>query len=287
MFAELLIALFVTIAVLGFFYALSFFVWRGLRELWQHRAGPVDAVRAFWTGLKPVAYVRKRWPRLWAFLAARLDAARFAGLPLTLLVVGAGYLFFLLAGLIEELFEQEEIVTVDKWIFDRLDPFRSEGAITLYKWITHFGDMETMIAIALVITAMLAVHGPKRFMLPLWVSVLGAQITSWSGKYFFYRPRPDFIVDLSVSSPSFPSGHSTGAMSVYVLLAYILARDIGNARQRFETGFWLTALALLIAFSRVFLGVHYASDVAAGLLVGGFWVLVAITIGEWRRQRDG
>jgi undecaprenyl-diphosphatase len=86
-------------------------------------------------------------------------------------------------------------------------------------------------------------------------------------------------------SPAFPSAHATGAAAVYGFVAYAIIRDALSARQRFEVAYWSMVLIALVSFSRIFLGVHFASDVAAGLLVGSFWLLVAFTLAEYLRQR--
>ncbi|NBB99831.1 MAG: phosphatase PAP2 family protein, partial [Bacteroidetes bacterium] len=76
------------------------------------------------------------------------------------------------------------------------------------------------------------------------------------------------------------------AMAVYGFIAYIVCRAEGMAAwQRFEVAYWTAVLISVIGFSRMFLGVHYASDVAAGLLVGGFWLLVGFAFAEHRHHK--
>jgi undecaprenyl-diphosphatase len=74
---------------------------------------------------------------------------------------------------------------------------------------------------------------------------------------------------------------------LYGFLAYAIARGLQplGGRAQFEVVFWATLLILFIGFSRLFLGVHYLSDVLAGLLVGGFWLLVGFALSEWGRSR--
>ena len=89
---------------------------------------------------------------------------------------------------------------------------------------------------------------------------------------------------MTASSPSFPSGHSANSLAVYGMVAYVIARELGPARA-LHVYYWTFAAVLLIALSRVMLHVHYASDVLAGLLVGAFWLLLAIAIAERHRGR--
>ena len=116
--------------------------------------------------------------------------------------------------------------------------------------------------------------------------IAGSQLTTWIGKYAIARPRPEFILGVQAVSPSFPSAHATGSCAVYGFIAYALVRHVKHARRRFEVSYWTAVLVLLIAFSRVFLGVHFLSDVTAGLVVGGFWLLVGVALAEVMARRE-
>jgi membrane-associated phospholipid phosphatase len=225
----------------------------------------------------------RRFPRTAAFVADRFRTDRFAGLPLTLVAAAAAYLAALLGGLVEELLEAEEIVAVDEAVNDAFTPYRVAPLVQIVGWITRLADSASLTAVAAVTSAFLLSFHAARLLLPLWVTVLGANISTWAGKFAFDRPRPEFVTEVTAISASFPSGHATGAMAVYGFIAYLLARDRSRARTRFEILFWSAALIAVIALSRMYLSVHFASDVAAGLLVGGFWLLVGIAITELRR----
>ena len=75
-------------------------------------------------------------------------------------------------------------------------------------------------------------------------------------------------------------------MAVYGFIAYIISRDLMTTRQRFEMIYWTAVLICLIGFSRMLLGVHYASDVAAGFLVGGFWLLLGFALAEHKYHQQ-
>lgn len=101
-------------------------------------------------------------------------------------------------------------------------------------------------------------------------------------KHLFHRPRPDVI--FQHLGYSFPSGHSFFAIIVYGMLAYWLTREV-PVRRRLLT--WTLAITgiLLVGFSRVFIGEHYPSDVAAGFLVALPWVWGCLAIGAELHQR--
>lgn len=226
-----------------------------------------------------------RFPRLAGLLAHRVATDRFTGLPLTLLAIAGVYVAFIFAGLIEEVYETEEIRAIDDAVFALVAPLRLPGLVGFFSSITHAGDFENLVIVAAVATGFLWAHGPGRYIAPLWIAIAGSQITTWAGKFVIARPRPDFILDVTAWSPSFPSGHATGAMAVYGLIAYVIARDLPSVRQRFEVAFWSAVLIATVAFSRIFLNVHYPTDVAAGLLVGVFWIIVGVTVAELGRHR--
>jgi undecaprenyl-diphosphatase len=70
-------------------------------------------------------------------------------------------------------------------------------------------------------------------------------------------------------------------MAVYGFLAYVLVRMSTHVRRRFEVAYWAGVLIALVGFSRVYLRVHYATDVVGGFLVGAFWLLAGIVVARW------
>lgn len=143
--------------------------------------------------------------------------------------------------------------------------------------------------IALIIGTVLLWRGRHHYsVLLLWVSLLGGRVLNHEMKAAFARDRPD-PVDWDVSlfgnpvsfpeSFSFPSGHATTALVVFGTIAYLVARLEPTRRQRRWTLASAAALILLIGWSRVYMGVHYPSDVLAGYLSGTVWVaLVAMAV---------
>jgi undecaprenyl-diphosphatase len=239
-----------------------------------------------WTRTHPLrAALQQRFPKSYFFVEARFDAKRFAGLPLTLLVAAALYAISLLGGLIDELLESKGAIAFDSAVNRAVDRYRTTALVPVFAWITNLGDSAALVGVALVATGFLWAHRRTPFVVPLWAAILGSQLTTWLGKFGFDRPRPDFVTAVTAISPAFPSGHATGAMAVYGFIAYAIARDLRFRRSRFEITFWTLMVVALIGFSRVFLSVHYATDVLAGFLVGGFWLLVAVTLTEFARER--
>ena len=182
--------------------------------------------------------------------------------------------------------EIKELETFDKRVFAVTERWNTPAIVTVFRWITLFGNFQTLLAVVVVTTGFLLAYGPRAFLLPMWVAILGSELTTWGGKFALKinRARPEFLFDVTASSPSFPSGHSANSLAVYGIVAYVIARDLGPARA-LHVYYWTFAVVLLIALSRVMLHVHYASDVLAGLLVGAFWLLLAIAMAERHRGR--
>lgn len=229
--------------------------------------------------------IRTSFPETTRLLEARLTPGRFSGLPLTLIVIAALYIGALLGGLVEELLEADELVRLDKDINRLIGPIRTDAMITVFIWITDLGGSAALVAVALVTSGLLWAHRRRHMIPPLWLTILGSQVTTYAGKYVLLRQRPEFVTEVAAVTPSFPSGHATSAMAVYGFIAYIIARDLTTTRQRFEMIYWTAVLIGLIGFSRMLLGVHYASDVAAGLLVGGFWLLLGFALAEHKHHQ--
>jgi membrane-associated phospholipid phosphatase len=235
---------------------------------------------------RPGTVLRGRAPRLTAFVEQRFDPTRSDGLIVTLLVIAAIYAASLAAGLVEEVMEVQELEAFDKRVFAVTERWNTPAIVAVFRWITMFGNVQTLLAVVIVTTGFLLAHGPRAFLLPSWIAILGSEITTWSGKFALNRVRPEFLYDVTASSPSFPSGHAANSLAVYGMIAYVIARDLGPTRA-LHIYYWTLAAVLLIALSRVMLHVHYPSDVLAGLLVGTFWLLLAIVIAERHRSRSG
>lgn len=259
----------------------GWYVWCLLFRWATYLSGYLSASTAT-AGTRPVrAYLSRKLPRTYSLLCNRLRPDRFSGLPLSLLLLIAGYIAILLSGIVEEIVEAEEISALDSRISELLEPLRDPVIVEIFRWITGFGDLPALISVAVVASAFLWIEGKHNSITGLWISVIGANITTYLGKYGFDRDRPDFVTDITVHTASFPSGHATASVAVFGYIAYTIIRDLPATRQRYEVIFWSLILIALIGFSRIFLNVHHSSDVAAGFLVGSLWLLIGIMVSEY------
>lgn len=140
--------------------------------------------------------------------------------------------------------------------------------------ITHAGGKAILGFFGLLVAGYLAVIRRWRELAFLAAALLGGTELSGLFKEFFARARPDLVPHLArETSPSFPSGHATYSAVAYVSFAILLARLAPGAAARAYIAGAATVVVLLVGFSRVYLGVHYPSDVLAGWCLGAAWAL--------------
>ena len=113
----------------------------------------------------------------------------------------------------------------------------------------------------------------------LVVIAAGSAALPWLVKLIVARPRPTFEHLQQLSSLSFPSEHTTQAAAIYLTIAILLSKDLNRGLRELVIVLALL-IAVVVAWSRVYLGVHYPSDVAAGLILGWSWALLVF---HWAR----
>jgi undecaprenyl-diphosphatase len=106
---------------------------------------------------------------------------------------------------------------------------------------------------------------------------VGAEILNVLLKLAFHRPRPE-LAFVHLETYSFPSGHATAATAVYTLLAWLAVRRLASRRLRLAAVFGAALVIATVDFTRLYLGVHYLSDVLAGTAAGLAWALAAILV---------
>ena len=138
--------------------------------------------------------------------------------------------------------------------------------------ITALGTTTVVLMIVCVAALFLTLTRHKYSAMLLLVATIGGSLLDLVLKLRFDRPRPHiFTWGTQVVSSSFPSGHAMGATIVYSTVAYLAARLQKRLWARWLTILFAAIVVLLVCFSRVYLGVHYPSDVLAGVIVGLAW----------------
>ncbi|MCA6078440.1 phosphatase PAP2 family protein [Fulvivirga sedimenti] len=173
-----------------------------------------------------------------------------------------------------------ELVQADDAISRVFFSYRSEKLTPLVTIITHLGSAPAYFILIPFSALILFLRG-KRWMIAIDASLIliSSSLLNTGLKNWIGRPRPLNELHLvEVNSLSFPSGHAMSAMAFYGFLIYLTYKYVENPVIRFLL-IPLTALLILaIGASRIYLGVHYPSDVAAGLVAGLIWLIVCILI---------
>lgn len=112
----------------------------------------------------------------------------------------------------------------------------------------------------------------------LFAVIAGAAVLNQAFKLVFHRPRPETHRLIEVTGYSFPSGHSMTAFAMYGALTFLLWRHTPSRWGRTIIILIGVVITLAIGISRVYLGVHYPSDVIGGYLAGGFWLAASIWV---------
>jgi undecaprenyl-diphosphatase len=117
-------------------------------------------------------------------------------------------------------------------------------------------------------------------------SVIGGLLLSNVLKAVFDRDRPDIATEVKVFSASFPSGHAMLSAVSFLTLGALLAQGSLDVRVKAYVAALAIILTIAVGTTRVYLGVHHATDVLAGWCVGSAWALLCWTVAEWLRRRD-
>ena len=146
--------------------------------------------------------------------------------------------------------------------------------MSLSRWVGHYAGGDLMIFVVVATSGVLAFGAQWRSLLAFWIAVLATQVTTYVGKQLIPRPRPWAEGDVGASSSSFPSAHAASAMVIWGMAGYVIGRNLQGLPRISVLA--IGVIILLIATSLVLRNVHYPTDVAAGLLIGLFWLLVGI-----------
>lgn len=231
-----------------------------------------------------------RHPRMGAWLRRRLTTETWTGLPLTVIVLLAGWFLFGFVSIAEDLGTSEALFAYDPQLAALLRAFRTP-VVTRVLWIaTVSGDVRVMLALSTLVVVALVLWGRRVEALLFAVTLgVGAAMGSFI-KVVAARPRPSAAFSL-ISEPgsnSFPSGHALASMLFFTLLAVILLRSARTARQRFAIVAAAVVGTLAVGVSRAYLGVHWPTDILASWSLAAAWLTA--TVGAfliWERWGTG
>jgi membrane-associated phospholipid phosphatase len=261
----------------------------GLTARWV--VGHPERIRAglAWVAERPaVVWVRSRYPRQWRFLDRRLAPGEATGLALTLgvgMVLALGLSF---RQLLDIVLESDGIAVADRPVLRFLAAHREPWLVTTMQLISDVGSPVGVGIMAIVVGVTVA--WVRRSWLPLLVAGFGAAgigMINLTVKWLVSRSRPPVaIAVLGEDGYSFPSGHTIGTTAVWLLSAWMVNRWVIRGHTSRDL-IWIGALTVIIAvgISRVYLAVHFPSDVMAGWTLGAAWaVMIALVVSVWEQS---
>ena len=171
-------------------------------------------------------------------------------------------------------------VEFSRWLHEHSNP----GLVSAFKVLTLLGSVPFLALLVAVVTLLFLRRRRVNEAFLVIFGALGIEVLFSVLKLVFHRPRPE-LAYVHLDTYSFPSGHASGSAGIYAILFYLLAR---RARKsvKLMLGLAYVALVGLIAFSRLYLEVHYLSDVLAGIALGIGWAAACLFVYERTRGGD-
>ena len=198
---------------------------------------------------------------------------------LSLSVLLMALLFLLCLGglfLVWDMVFADKNMLFDERVFEKIKPLVNQTTTNIMLVITFLGSQNFLLpANILLILYFLFVRENKKTAFQIATISITSVVVMFSIKFLLQRQRPLVPLISKVHGYSFPSGHTFTSVTFYGILAYIAYRNIRNPIIRRATITFLIIFVLLVGFSRVYLRLHYASDVIAGFCLGTLWLLLA------------
>lgn len=260
---------------------------------WSHLAprlsklaiGSWSRIARGWERLVQAPFMRRvarTYPRLWNFVADRFSLHHGTGLYLTAGFSGVilfDSLFIWIVG---------PLTRFDYKVYRGLAHMQHPTSDIIALIITYFGNGPVIAMIGLWACLWLILENRYFSALILIAGTAGGQLLVFLLKVLFERARPEsYFPHLATALQSFPSAHAFVALVFYGLLVYMLLNTLTNLKSRFYLVVSGSALTLLIGFSRLYLGVHWFSDILGGFALAAVWLTILITACEMRLRHGG
>lgn len=233
-----------------------------------------------------------RHTRAWKFITARFARGEYLGLHLTIGFLASAIGLWLFSVIAEDVVHQEALTRVDLVVFRWLQARATPASYGTWSVISALGSGYALTILAVGVGLLLLLRR-RRIVLAGWaVAFAGAALLDAALKLLIHRPRPpgaaDFLTHLSWS---FPSGHALGSFVGFGMLTYLLLLAARRRSHRVGVVAAAAGLVLAIGLSRLYLGVHYLSDVMGGYAVGTLWLSACISglevVRRWRAKSSG
>ena len=255
-----------------------------------HRSGVQIAVQ--WQNLLHSPSVHSfccRHPRLWHFLCQRFSIEHAGGIFLTVGLTISTIFAVLFAWFGRSIHLPSGLARLDQRTYELLAILHHPWTDLFFATLTWFGSAPAVIILGALALFTLIINNRDFSALILIFGVAGGELFAFLAKIVFARPRPvPLFPELDIAGASFPSVHAFSALLFYGLIFYFLIDTTRNWRgARIAILLFGSFIVLLVGFSRVYLGLHWISDVLAGFTLAALWLTFLITLCETRFRYGG
>lgn len=202
---------------------------------------------------------------------------------LPLLVFSAVFLIslFLFVDIAEDILTSTEVLGTDFAVSQFVAMHRTPELTGIFLLVTEFANTTSMLLIGIVAALSYAVLRRGKYLYAFLLAALGTTASVHLLKDFIARTRPPADVAFYAEKLfSFPSGHSASALAIFGFIAYVWLKSLHLPAHKIAIATGATLVILAVGASRIYLGVHYLSDVMGGYLLGALWLMIAIALTE-------
>lgn len=199
-------------------------------------------------------------------------------------IAGLG-LTFLFLKITDNYIDNEGLMVIDRPINQLVTTIRQPWLNQVMRFITLTANWQIIVWATVLATTLLAMAKKERYMMAIILSVSVGLLFTEGMKTIVSRPRPPIENALILQGGyAYPSGHSYFAMVFYGLITYFWVRHFRDWRIKIIIGMLGVGFGVMIGISRIYLGVHWATDVLAGMTASGAWLAVIISYIEYRNK---
>jgi len=194
--------------------------------------------------------------------------------------------FGVLFGYIASAISTESIVDFDRTVIDFVQATETSWLTTVLKGFTWIGSAYFVAPVGFLAVCYLYFKLHYRHQAFLFATVMvGTVVLNALLKLYFKRERPEIHRIMDANGFSFPSGHTMMAFSLYAIIAYIAWRNVHTTLSHILLLLFAATMIITIGMSRIYLGVHYPSDVIGGMAASALWMTIAISVYAFYQDR--